>query len=153
MQTVIRSRFGAFACVRGGGRGVTILRTHPRQGRVWSFWLHIRGRAESVRQGRGVPWQKLREFALSTGVRPARLPEATAAEQRVIPRLELKDGTGARKLCNLPKLNTTTKEAAPLVSLEQLLVDIFSHEQVLVDVPSCPNRNRSVTEKESVPLM
>ena len=84
----------------------------------------------------------MREFALSTLVRAARLPEATAAEQRVIPRLEQKDGTGARKMRNLPKLNTTAKESAPLVSREQLLVDVISHEQLLVDVLSCFNRKR-----------
>ena len=54
---------------------------------------------------------------------------------------------------NLPKLNTTAKESALLVSLEQLLVDVISHEQLLVDVLSCLNRNRLVTEKDSVPLM
>ena len=54
---------------------------------------------------------------------------------------------------NLPKLNTTAKESAPLVSLEQLLVDVISHEQLLVDVLSCLNRNRLATGKESVPLM
>ena len=54
---------------------------------------------------------------------------------------------------NLPKLNTTAKESAPLVSLEQLLVDVISHEQLLVDVLSCLNRNRLVTENDSFPLM
>ena len=54
---------------------------------------------------------------------------------------------------NLPKLNTTAKESAPLVSLEQLLVDVIGHEQLLVDVLSGLNRNRLVTEKDSVALM
>ena len=44
---------------------------------------------------------------------------------------------------NLPKLNTTAKESALLGSLEQLVLDVISHEQFLVDELSCLNRNRS----------
>ena len=53
---------------------------------------------------------------------------------------------------NLPKLNTTAKESAPLVSLEQVLVDVISHEQLLVDVLSCLNFAKHV-HSESVDLL